>query len=532
MVGCDENEKSSIICEPGSLPATNAIGIESNCNSDSGIIEDNDNTFNEVTNAYDNTFTEVTNENENLAYNVRAHCNNTFWAFNWIQNEVKSSIGYGNIVQIYLLDENLNEIKMLPSANQGASEISFTSIDFKNELKNNPTYKIKIECKSSSTNKISEKMISIYSLDDIKLWEDSDKNNYNDTMFFISMISDIYTKIYLVEYEYSRNHDNARMKAKQFMEQNFPGSYYDGAIRNWTINKGSMSFTETYEYRNTIQSIYYRYIYDIAADYTKGDITQLNTIIANEYKNIYINHNDCKTKFICAAFFKDSRDVLTENNSFNNDLINWKVEKETLDSNLIRAVINDSQISSVQLELTTDNIEIQKPFYINLSQEYNLASKDKLDDFILRIKNNNLYGGFSDSANLLGGVQSSGYAAYYACFSGDLKEYGCLLYGNGTDRITLPIYVGQQFQITSSDTNYLIKSGASGLGVPSHIVQSNFKLLYFKDLVNHLPNVLGNLSEINKITFGIYLTGLSGDGRYYYNRAFVDADFVSLEKLK
>ena len=148
-------------------------------------------------------------------------------------------------------------------------------------------------------------------------------------------------------------------------------------------------------------------------------------------------------------------------------------------------------IISVEIENSNHGSTINAA-QIEIYQSVEIDQSTPIENMFLKISNISSNAG----CKVFGGLcLSSGFAGYYACFTGgvDERQLGCALLSTWSDPLTLNIYIGNKFNVKSDSSLYIMPS-----------ISERFETtLNITDLINqHLPIVRENMNSINKVVIG------------------------------
>ena len=364
-------------------------------------------------------------------------------------------------------------------------------------------------------------------LDDPKLWEkklykyDRNKLILNDTLMYGSILNDLRYKIYLKNYAYYGDKKTALRKADDFMEKAFPGGVYHPASY---LKYRNMWNGQSIAPAKSLQAQYYRKVNDLAWQYTDKRVDLLNDLIAENYKSYYLDRMGCSDTWICSSIFPDATQTLIADPEFHDGLLHWETKEELYGSALgsisEQIVSTDPRKYNIKLSLKASHGTGTPLSYLDVHQNYTLQNPQEIDDLTLKIKSQKLYGGTTNPWNLT----TSGLAGYFACFNdANDKELGCMIVSDYTDKITLPILIGYMFQMNSSDSLYIVKGSRKPFDASYNLG---------KIVKEHLPAVRNNLSEVTTVSIGAFVTEATQQKHCIDCTSTVEAEKISLEKLK
>jgi len=450
-----------------------------------------------------------------LDYTIRTSC-----AYLWLYNpriydmSVRDNASY---VEVFLVKDSGEKIQSL-HFNDSITASRTREINYdKQLLLNNIDQNLLIECKykGNSYNETEQMFRLFVPLKAREAWK-KNYNESNDLLFEVFFLSDIFTKIYFENYQLYNNQASAIEATKKYMDQTFPGSYYN-EINEYHLFKKDKNLLQD---PNEIQGQYYLSLQDIAYQATGGNVELLNKIIAQQYSNFQIiDNNKCIDILVCSAFFNVKN--FTKNSDFSNELSEWKYEESNNSSSnggVTTKITSSTPLKhSVSLSLNTNHSAEEQVAQREFYQDHIVNSTDDVDSLVVLIDNNHLDGG----CNIAIACFSSGLAGYYACFLGSLDEQlGCILLVdyNDTFDLGLGILVESLFEITSNaDIKYIPVSG-----------KKKFMTINLSEELNFLA-ISNQKYKIKKIRYGAFVGEISNKGECKKCYSTLEVNSISLK---
>ena len=268
-------------------------------------------------------------------------------------------------------------------------------------------------------------------------------NNYdanfvrNDLLFYISLLSELHTQIYLKEYNNSFDRDEALEKADSFMDKIFPNSHYKPEYISPYYESGELSRLERLDYLEEEENVlYYKKLKTLADSITTNrDIIQTLNLIADNYESYYMSGNkECKNSIVCGMLFPEYTQSVTSNSEFKNNLDSWN-KIENIDTSIGSGKIDFFPTRSrVAIELSVDrpNSSKESNLEIDIHQVEILKNGLTVDDYFFDFDLDYVHG---DTASVFGGYKSSGFSGLYTCFRNSKNEQiGCLSWSDHVNK--------------------------------------------------------------------------------------------------
>ena len=339
---------------------------------------------------------------------------------------------------------------------------------------------------------------------------DSFKFKRNDLYFYVSSLSDLHSKIYLIEYKHTGSSSEALNKANLFMEDKFPKSHYTAeTTKQYQTHPSdpvntSNPFSSLSNWFDDDNKGHYINLETLAKDISEGDVFELIDKIASNYESFY-KTNYCIDAPICSLLFPEYTKSVTLNPLFTNQLENWST------SNMVYSVatgsithIPNKNIASLELRsniMANTNEPISS---IDLYQtEY--ISSNKFDDYFLRYNIDYILGAADGGNAWTMCVNSSGFTGVYAAFK-DINNstIGLLAWTDHCNKFDFA-WSGRN-GIDSTDRFYNVRLR----NVVRRINPETGKFNYTASLgyltKKHLPKVYSELNSIRSIAYGVFVT--------------------------
>ena len=227
----------------------------------------------------------------------------------------------------------------------------------------------------------------------------------NDLIFYASTLSELYTQIYLKEYNQNSNREEALSNASNFMDKIFPNSHYKGELRK----KRKSLFTLFHEENK----IFYNKLNTLADEITDKNILLLLQKIADNYKSYYMSGNKkCINSTICGTLFPEYTKSITDNPRFESGFNYWSQNN--------KVPVGIGQIDffptrkTVSIESSVHRPKGSTEDATNLAlYQIESLNNSSIDDYFLKFELHNLYGG---TTNVFAGYQDSGFTGIYISF--------------------------------------------------------------------------------------------------------------------
>ena len=349
----------------------------------------------------------------------------------------------------------------------------------------------------------------------------------NNLIFYVSHLSDLHSKIYLEEYKHNLNHELAFLKANQFMELTFPGSHYSVELNYETTLYKRLSIYDDYSAKN---HKYYRLIDYTSKIFTNGDKEKLTDLIAKEYRNYYLTDiHECQEKEICATFFQSYTKSVTNNENFSDELNSWTLT-ENYNGDSLGKIEYEASTNKIYLEFHSDLKQLDTDYSIIDLFQTEYIDSNNIDNYTLRFKIDDIYGGNEGFAPLTG-VAGSGIAGIYTCFYDKYDtEIGCLIWSDHTDIASLNGLSGKyMFQVP--ETRYV----ENLFPLMRRTKPIQYEMLYVTNLgkftQKNLPNVYDKRNSISSIHYGVFLTEVRNDAEIC-SKCFSEISVIELNLLK
>jgi len=236
-------------------------------------------------------------ESLSLDYTLRSGCPR-FWRYNGLVYDLPI-YDTRNFIEVFIVNDSGEKVlisSLFFNSRSSSSDIAIhenTDDDKREIVKNNTANNLLIECTYSPANENtqSETYRLLVPLKNNNIWEASYSSWGDDTnnlLLEASLLTDLYTKIYFINYEFYSDQETALDNASQFMEETFPNSYYKEILGYHRFNDDRVLLESPTEQ----QGQYYLFLQDIAASVTSYNVALLNELIAKQYKNYYLSKND------------------------------------------------------------------------------------------------------------------------------------------------------------------------------------------------------------------------------------------------
>lgn len=288
-------------------------------------------------------------------------------------------------------------------------------------FKRNNSYNLRLTCNYA---KGSTQLI--YPLD-AKEWyanRGTVKDNYhfsrNDLYFNISLLSDLYVKIYTKEYTHSGSRSDSHKAAKQFMQRTFPKSHFTAELaRNYNTRPidpiTGASGGQMYQKFGEDNSSYIDILNNLAIEATDKNIFLVIDKISENYEMFYLNGQSCTTPAICASLFPEYTVSSTTNPQFENNLNGWTVDRVTSNHAVGNAqYLPVKKIASLELRATIPNNSGIEESYIEMKQTEIIDSD--LDSYFIHFDLANVLGGAEGGSAFQMCISSGGIAGVYTLF--------------------------------------------------------------------------------------------------------------------
>lgn len=353
----------------------------------------------------------------------------------------------------------------------------------------------------------------------------------NDLYFYISSLSDLHSKVYLKEFNKSRDSINAYYKANNFMNKAFPGSHY-------TAETASKYYTDAFDLSYKIEEnfnkdnkIHYSLLDQLANEITSGSVNALLNNIANNYESYYLsNDKKCIDKTICGALFPEYASSVTLNNSFDGGLQGWKTQTQVSSYSSGEIIfLQNTKVASLTLSGNTPAYSTTNTSTLRLYQDIELNGGN-IDDYFLHFDLSHVYGGAEGGFAAAMGVNSTGVAGAFICFN-DINEVsiGCLAWTDHTNKFDLAWSGRNGFDSTDIFYNTRLSNVIKRMEPAAE--QFVYKIDIGEFTKNHLPVVYNQKHKISKIEYGIYTSEhKSSDGSCYFCMAKIKAKKIDLLK--
>ena len=250
----------------------------------------------------------------------------------------------------------------------------------------------------------------------------------NDLLFYVSLLSELHTQIYLKEYSHTFNKKDALQNADSFMDKVFPDSHYKVEYQTPYYESGVLGRLERLDYlAQNENTIYYKKLKLLADTINSGDILKTLTAIAENYESYYTSGNhECKNSVICGTIFPEYTESVTSNSEFKNSLEPWN-KIENIDSSIGSGKVDyfpTKNKVAIELAVNRPNGSDTPSLDIDIYQTEPLANNKTIDDYFFNFDVDYVHGG---SASPFGGYESSGLSGVYTCFrDANNKQLGCL----------------------------------------------------------------------------------------------------------
>lgn len=440
-------------------------------------------------------------------------------------------------VSINLVGDDLSDIKhIVPDqqfyrSSQQIYEFIKPGKENADLLRTNTKENIVLSCIHKDTKRNKEQIFhELIPLDDMEYWKKrlyyygEKKPSRNDSLFYVSFLSDLHYKIYKKNYEKYGDKDRSLKEANDFMQKAFPGAVYQRV--SYLKNRSDYDYGTNIAGKGSIQSKYYKKLNNLAWDYTDKRVDLLNDLIADNYASVYLEHTGCQDQWVCSAIFPDLTEQLIRDPEFHEGLAQWKTHDNLIGNAtgyITKALVSTQPKKyNIKLSLTSSHGSNVKPSYMEVYQNYYLKEGESVDDFIFKIKSNKLIG----YSHAFGGFEfGSGLPGYEACFyDGSDTQLGCFLVVDYSDWNTLPIVTGEQFKVVSTQSIYFAKGSRDPF-------EADYNL--GKMIDEHLPAVRNVKDKIAYIQIGAFAgETLDNSGDCIKCESRLEAEEISLEKLR
>lgn len=352
----------------------------------------------------------------------------------------------------------------------------------------------------------------------------------NDLVFEVSFLSDLFYKIYKVEFKNTNNQNLSIEKAEEFMNENFPASFYSEATLSDFVNSIPPS-TKEIRIDGSLQMIYYKTLEQLATKVSSGKISLLNEAIAKEYENVVINKLSCTNPLICASFIPSTINVLTRNSDFQDGKNYWSTDTTLFGNATGESVFSNN---TVTLTLQSDTPSQQQTSEISINQTFYLNESFNFDALAFKFYNERIYG-YSTGFSPLAGLNSSGIAGYYTCFNDNFdNQIGCLVWGDVSNKNVGDWLTDSLYSLNSNDTGYFTNLFPTFRRLPPSNTKLNYVVMLSEELKERLPIVYARKNEISSVTYGVYVSEArsSSDNTCYKCDSYVRASEVKLIQVK
>jgi hypothetical protein len=354
----------------------------------------------------------------------------------------------------------------------------------------------------------------------------------NDLIFYISPLSDFRTSIYREEYSKTGDHDAAIIATDSFMESVFPGSYYNPISTSafGTHPQKESRKRDMFPIIESDNQKYYRKFEYWSETYSNGDTDQLIDYFRNIYSEYVYQDRNCINFGLCAEFFDNFTNPITNNFDFSEGLSNWEVIESysnTASGNVV--LYPATQELEISINVNTEGDINAEHSIVDVYQTHELGNTS-IYDYFFEFEVNHVYGG-SSGFGAIAGVYSSGWGGTYLCFKNiNGIQLGCATWIDHTDKLVIPVY-GDNFNITSSDFFYIHKLYPVMRRKPPEQEEVEFTVSVKDILQLHLPALDTIKDQISSIDYGVFVTeARNTEGDCYYCEAKVVAKKLILSQ--
>jgi len=275
---------------------------------------------------------------------------------------------------------------------------------------------------------------SILPISSEKWYANTTNNNHdakfvkNNLLFYVSLLSELHTQIYIKEYSSTFDKSDALKKADSFMDKIFPNSHYSPEYIAPYYDSGALGRLDRIDtFLEKENILHYKKLKLLADTINSGDMLKTLNEIAENYESYYISGNhECKNSVICGTLFPEYTESVTSNSEFKNSLEPWN-KIENVDSSIGSGKIDyfpTKNKVAIELAVNRPNGSNTPSLDIDIYQTEPLANNKTIDDYFFNFDVDYVHG---DTATPFGGYESSGLAGVYTCFrDGNNQQLGCL----------------------------------------------------------------------------------------------------------
>ena len=384
----------------------------------------------------------------------------------------------------------------------------------------------------------------IYPIDS-KFWYATKPNRYvspappniiyssNDLFFYISILSDLHSKIYLATYEHSLDRDFSYEKANEFMEKVFPNSHYQPElIHNFNLITQKFDYETNFGYKFTEDNkLYIDNLKNLANELTGGNLNQLIDKIVENYKSYYLSGEKiCKDNALCGILFPEYTQNITSNHDFSSGMDSWIINK-----NLVEPAVGKIEFIPNKQEINMEYRANRQPNNDNWSsmELYKIEdiNRNSIDDYFINFDLNRVYGGAEGGHPTMMCWESSGFTGVYVSFNDkDGSSLGWIALSDHCNKADIGWGVKK---IVSNSRFYNVRIHDVFRRFKPKRSEHIFKLHLSTILKNHLPDVYKEKDKIKSIEYGIFATEFRNSyGGCYFCETKLRAKDISLYKKK
>jgi len=401
---------------------------------------------------------------------------------------------------------------------------------FNELLRNNIDKNILIRCTHTNPNTGNSQAFHLFS--PLKLrseWKGSysiysNSQNVNTLVFEVNHLTDLYYRVLKKTMLYIGQQELALSVLDGAFSSIFNGAIFREfdlkSIPNTASSGYGVGYLTLQTFRNagTPDNAVTILLRNLANEYSSTSVENVNTLIAEEVERQVFapaGNTQCLLPWVCAAFLKYSD--LLQNPRFEQGLSGWTIKQNLIDSatGYFDTAYTSGTNQRLSLSLSTNHVNTAPRSEIDISQTVSISASD-LDRLHLYFRTGKVTGG----SGVFGGFSSySGISGIYFCVKQDNIQLGCWFSSFFTDNFTLPIYVGELYNPTS--TNNFKYAPISNL---RHTQIVNIGKIIRK----YLPAV--NIASVNQVSVGALVTESFGKTGDFCVKCFatVEVDELSL----
>ncbi len=356
----------------------------------------------------------------------------------------------------------------------------------------------------------------------------------NNLFFYISILSDIYSKIYLENYKSGISRDNSYKKADEFMKKVFPGTHYKGELIN-NFNLVTKKFDYKIDYSEIFKKdneLSIQMLISLSKELTDGNLEKLVEKIVENYKTYYLSENrTCLDNALCGILFPEYTQIETINYDFSNGLDSWIINKHFVEPAIgyIEYIPNRNEVNmeyrSNRPSNTNDSWSSMELYKIK-----NIVN-NSFSDYFINFDFNRVLGDSQGGHPTMACWESSGYTGGYVSFLDKNRiSLGWFALSDHCNKADIGWGVKK---IESSDKFYNLRIHDVVRRFKPKDKDNIFKFHLETLLKNHLPKIYKNKDKIQYIEYGIFATEFRNSyGGCYFCETKLNVNSIKLYKKK